>query len=107
MNVRGPKSEKWQTTCCAMGILTASEDTPLKELEYQIERARSEAKEKWNPNDRRSGETLLLCVTVPLIETGLEKKLESKGFKLLTKFNRRTGYPQTGKLKLWGLNLID
>ena len=106
MNVKGPSSENWQTSCCGLCLLTAGNETSDEELDWQINRAKKEAKMKWSRNDRRSGETLMTCVSVPLVELGLEEKLKARGFKVLTEFKRRTGYPQTGNLKLWGLNLI-
>lgn len=89
-----------------MGILSAQDNTPPEELDQQIERAREEAKQPWTPDNRDGGETMLTCITVPLHEKNLERMLKKRGFKVITRFKRRTGYPQIGELKLWSLNLI-
>lgn len=106
MNVRTESIEKWQTTCCAMGILSAKDFSTEEELDFHLNKTKKEALEDWHPADRRSGETMLLCVTVADKEPRLEALLKKKGFKVITTFKRRTGYPAIGNLKLWSINLI-
>lgn len=94
---------KYDTTCCAMMIVSAKNDTSLVELIYILERARAEMGLRWSPKSRCSGETYIQIVTSPG-ENELEEKLKQLNFSLLTMFSRRNGYPE-GKLKLWGLDL--
>lgn len=88
----GPTSIKFGTTCCALGILSCSDETPLEELQWQIDSARISAKKSWTRDNRQGGETCLTCVTTPT-EKILETKLKLVGFEKIHKFNRRNGYP--------------
>lgn len=107
MTIQGETTVKFGTTCCALAILSAMDTTPDHELDWQINKLREESRWKWKPGNRRGGETAIACITVPMAELNLERKLRERGFVVLTTFNRRTGYPQTGKLKLWFLNLFE
>ena len=96
---------KYGTTCCALGILSANCESTIHEITWQVDAAKKSAQKVWKPDNRDGGETCLLCVTTPT-EQVLETKLKTVGFKVIHDFNRRNGYPQNGKLKLWSLNLV-
>ena len=93
---------KTQLPCCAICFLSGiGNNTTVEELQGFIDNLKEEAFSKeWEPDDRESGERGVLTVCTPS-ELLLSQKLESVGFKLMSKdFNRRFGYPE-GKLKLY------
>mgnify|MGYP000160790384 CR=1 FL=1 len=91
----------FHTTCCAMGILSANNATPFKDLKDDLERIKTRSlSRQWKTSDRSGGERSFLCVTTPN-EKELEQNLVKLGFEMLADdLNRRVGYPD-GKLKLW------
>lgn len=103
MDIRTKTAAKYQLSCCALCQITATNSTPIKEIEYHINRLKEEAKEDWNFMDRRSGERACFVIVSPG-EDILEKNLIKLGFKKITTFDRRNGYPKTGFLKMYFLN---
>ncbi len=91
--------KKFQTTCCAMCILSAGNEDSIEDLQKLIDRTKKESEKKWSVYDRESGERAIQIVTTPY-EAELEGNLKKLGFKEIAKINRRNGYPQVGKLKL-------
>ena len=91
----------FHTTCCALGILSANNETPFDDLKNDLERIKKQSlSQKWQSFDRSGGERSFLCVTTPN-EKPLEQNLMKLGFRMLANnLNRRRGYPE-GKLKLW------
>ena len=106
MDIKGPSSYKWQLSCCALCQLTCSNVTPFGELVWQLKRLKRESERKWGPNNRDSGETAVFVISSPG-EDVLERNLETLGFKVITKFSRRNGYPPVGKLKMWFLDITQ
>lgn len=90
---------KFQTTCCAMCIFSASDNDTIEQLQHAIDVTKEQSKKEWSTNDRQSGERAIQIVTTPY-EIILESNLKKLGFKEIAQFNRRNGYPQVGKLKL-------
>lgn len=90
---------KFQTTCCAMCIFSASDNDSLEDLKHAIERVKQESLQVWGPNNRDSGEKAIQIVTTPH-EPILEDNLKKLGFVEIHQMSRRNGYPQTGNLKL-------
>ena len=104
--VNTPNTFKSPTWCCALMQLACSEDTTPDELDYHIARLKEENKLKFNTATRSSGETTIFVITTPY-EKDLEKLLQSKGFQHIWSFKRRNGYPQTGQLRMWILNVCE
>lgn len=91
----------FHTTCCALGIMSANDETPFNVLKERLQRLKEESLgQEWENIDRSGGERSFLCITTPR-EKELEKNLEKLGFEVIANdLNRRVGYP-AGQLKLW------
>lgn len=92
-------TRKWATSCCALCQITANDDTPIEELDYQIGRLQDESTLNWTPNSRISGERAAFCITTPN-EPNLKANLVELGFENTFTFARRNGYPD-GELEMW------
>lgn len=95
--------KKFQTTCCAMCIFSATNDTPIEELEAAVERVKKESKKEWHYADRASGERAIQIIVTPT-EPNLRTNVEKLGFQKITQINRRNGYPPIGMLDLYILS---
>lgn len=91
---------KYSLPCCSACFLSANDKTPIYEIIYQLERLRAESLLSWNYNSRCSGEKLIM-ITVGPQENILRENLKQLNFNLLKTFERRNGYPKTGKIELW------
>ena len=102
MNVTTQFSEKYQTPCCALFQILCNNETPIEHLQYQIERAKRDAKKVWNPTTRVSGEraAYVICVTH---ENILRENLIKLNFTKVFEFPRRNGYPD-GICEMWTLS---
>lgn len=103
MNIITKTAVKWQLSCCALCQITASNKTPIEELQYHIDKLKLEAKNNWHYTNRNSGERACFVIVSPG-EDILEKNLINLGFKQVATFDRRNGYPKTGFLKMYFLN---
>lgn len=99
MDIEGKTTRKWQLSCCALFQLTAISDTSLEELEWQINKAKTESKQKWNPRNRDSGERGCFTIVSPG-EDRLRTNLIRLNFSKVWEFPRRNGYPD-GILEMW------
>lgn len=102
MDIQGPKSTKYQLSCCALANLSAGNDTSIEELQWQVDKMKQEAKEKWECSNRRSGERAVFTICTMPYEQPLKNKLKKLGFKRIFVFNRRNGYPN-GQLHMMAL----
>lgn len=91
---------KYSLPCCSACFISANDETSILEISYQVERLRVESLLPWNYKTRCSGEKLIM-ITVGPQENILRENLKQLNFSLLKTFERRTGYPKTGKIELW------
>ncbi len=91
--------KRFDTTCCALGILSLNNDHTFEEIKWLIDVIKEETKQKWNISNRDGGERAISVITTPT-ELELEENLRQVGFNEIYTFNRRNGYP-LGKLKMW------
>lgn len=93
------------TTCCAAGWMSLKNNNSLEEISEFIQHIRNHSNtNKFSPKERDGGERLIL-VTVCPNEDNLRENLKKLKFTNIWKFNRRNGYPKTGKLELWALDI--
>lgn len=95
--------KKWQLSCCALCQITCSDVDSIEELSKLIAITKEEAKFRWNPRNRASGERACFVITTPE-ELKLKANLEILGFKVVFEFPRRNGYPETGNLQMHTLS---
>ena len=88
-------------SCCALAQLNCSNVDSIDAIWWEIEQMKREAKEYCYENEEMHGKGQRACfvITTPL-EQNLEKNLKILGFKVITKLDRRRGYPQ-GELKMY------
>lgn len=92
------------TTTCAAGFISAKDYHSIDEINEAIKHIREDSYSKqFSPDERNGGEKLLL-ITICDFEPNLRKNVIKLGFKKLTNFHRRNGYPK-GELELFALNL--
>lgn len=94
--------QKHQLSCCALCQITATNRDSKQSIEREIARLKQEAKWDWHSNDRFSGERAAFVIVSPG-EDVLERNLLDLGFRQITEFDRRNGYPE-GILKMYFLN---
>jgi hypothetical protein len=91
------------TICCALNIMSATNNSTIEELQYQID-----FNKKFHFNEKNKsfinvakgyGARILTCVVSPG-EKKLENNLIFLGFQLAFSFDRRKGYPK-GKNKFY------
>lgn len=95
---------KFQMSCCAMCQVSMKDNEPLEDIRRFIKKATKERNMEWNPNDRESGETMLI-VTVSPWEANLRDNLKKVGFELTKTLPRRKGYPGVGNIEMYTLIL--
>lgn len=91
----------FQTTCCAMGIMSANNYHSVDEIQESINWiVKDSNSRKYSPAERDGGERNILMICTPN-EKILEDNIIKVGFKLLNdNLKRRLGYP-AGNLKLY------
>lgn len=97
---------KTRTKCCALAQISGlSNSTTLLDIASKLKELRHQSKFKFNVGDGSGlGQTSIFTIITPN-EDELSKTLIKAGFNLCHKFNRRTGYPKTGELRMYIVNL--
>ena len=98
--------DKVTTGCCALcQIQHVGNRTPVSDLKRAIARLKKEKLRNTEVGvSRGNGQTAVFIIACP-DEDILKKNLLSLGFELKHKFERRVGYPKTGLLEMYILNL--
>lgn len=103
-NIVIPKeATKSITECCAFSQINADNTTPKHSIEKILWRAKKQRRFEWYGEDHGAGERAFFCIVCPH-ENILEQNLVELGFKIIMKFDRRNGYPNTGQLKMFAIN---
>lgn len=93
---------KFNSFCCALCLISANSETTAEELNYQIDRMKEEAKLRWTPASRASGERACIVQVIAPHEDKLRETLKQLNFLKLWEFPRRNGYGP-GTIEMWGL----
>lgn len=91
---------RFRTNCCALGQLSLNNGHTIEEINLVLNIIKEETNIKWNPSTRAGGERAIFVITTMPMEKPLALKLEEIGFKCITGFNRRNGYPNGDNL-MW------
>lgn len=90
--------------CCALCQISASDRTPIEELEEVIANLKEEAKRENEINGSYGvGQRACFIIVTPR-EKKLERNVKLLGFRNVAQFDRRVGYEPIGKLKMYFLN---
>lgn len=95
---------KVNTKCCALSQISAGDDTPITEIAEFLRAAQNNKGKNWFGKPTGDGETTFFCIVTPS-EKVLEQKLITLGFTLHLTFERRSGYPATGDLKMYVIKI--
>lgn len=93
------------TSCCALCHITCSNDDPIEDLKAEVDKLKEKAlaEDYLGTGPDYGGQRAAFVIVTPA-ETTLRKNLEDLGFKLVNTFDRRNGYPKTGRLSMYMLN---
>jgi len=92
--------KRFGTFCCALGQLSLNNAHTEQEITNAINQIKIETEIKWKPDNRAGGERAIFVITTSPYENELEENLIKVGFRQITEFNRRNGYPD-GINKMW------
>jgi hypothetical protein len=93
----------FDTPCCALAYLSASNETPKKDLEQMIADLKVRAMDHYQPDVYKAGGQRAVVITTSPAEVVLAGNLMDLGFRILTCFPRRNGYPE-GSVTMWFLS---
>lgn len=92
------------TQCCALSQISAGNHTPKASIARILWVAQRQKKYNWYGTPHGNGEKAFICIVVPG-ENVLEQNLIELGFKDIAQFERRSGYPEIGNLKMYFINI--
>jgi hypothetical protein len=90
---------RFGTDCCALGQLSVGNNNSIEEIQNALKKIRAESSETWYGKSKDGGDRAIFVITTPS-EKSLAKNLSKIGFKMVSEFPRRNGYPE-GMLKMW------
>ena len=96
--------QKHRLECCALCQLTAGNNTTIEEIEGMLKTLKEQTKYV-NKKGQANGIGQRACfIIVTPAEAKLKQNVENLGFICIAEFDRRNGYEQIGKLKMYFLN---
>jgi hypothetical protein len=99
---------KYATSCCALAHLTMTSDTDIEEIKEALNLLKEEKRNQdyYGTDHDAGGQTAVFTITTPS-EEQLALNLQACGFKKVNEFERRNGYPSTGILSMWVVNIPE